>query len=295
LDRHKKVIENWDNNLKNFILTIQNTFFFYKNKIIKDLELLINDRDEEILKKQRIVINKNDISYEKIINGEKLISNKRKRDYAVQDVKYNQEKNELTPEAKVEENRLKISQIIYNHIDQTKLSSKIEVDENYNKLCIDKKLLNIEIFKKINPVHYQNHSISLNSDNSMKNFIAPQIITERSIYNNSNNFTNLKMMGMQILIDGLSSIYLKNQNEIPPTIDLEIEGKLKPENSQNCILPNEETMQVNISKADEGLRLSYNYKINQGRQSSIQIYEEDYETLNEGAYLNDKIIMFYLK
>ncbi len=295
MDRHKKVIENWDNNLKNFILTIQNTFFFYKNKIIKDLELLINDRDEEILKKQRIVINKNDISYEKIINGEKLISNKRKRDYAVQDVKYNQEKNELTPEAKVEENRLKISQIIYNHIDQTKLSSKIEVDENYNKLCIDKKLLNIEIFKKINPVHYQNHSISLNSDNSMKNFIAPQIITERSIYNNSNNFTNLKMMGMQILIDGLSSIYLKNQNEIPPTIDLEIEGKLKPENSQNCILPNEETMQVNISKADEGLRLSYNYKINQGRQSSIQIYEEDYETLNEGAYLNDKIIMFYLK
>jgi sentrin-specific protease 7 len=40
---------------------------------------------------------------------------------------------------------------------------------------------------------------------------------------------------------------------------------------------------------------TYNFKVIQGRQTCIQINYDDYKTLEGNAYLNDKIIMFYLK
>lgn len=43
------------------------------------------------------------------------------------------------------------------------------------------------------------------------------------------------------------------------------------------------------------INLNYQFKVIQGRQSSIQINYDDYKTLDVPAYLNDKIIMFYLK
>jgi len=74
--------------------------------------------------------------------------------------------------------------------------------------------------------------------------------------------------------------------------ELTNETNANNEQTENDVI--KENMNIK-SLLNDDVITSYTFKLKQGRQNSIQIYIEDYKTLDESVYLNDKIIMFYLK
>jgi hypothetical protein len=64
--------------------------------------------------------------------------------------------------------------------------------------------------------------------------------------------------------------------------------KIKMQEIQNQLI------KQNITDEEEG-PITYDFKVIQGRSTSIQLFDTDIQTLGDGRYLNDKIIMFYLR
>lgn len=115
-------------------------------------------------------------------------------------------------------------------------------------------------------------------------------------------FTNIKNMSVQTLTE---NIIIKKSNEI-----LELKGILKKLCSQWIrtydfnyyekhfkadIYYNKELKQLTIQNEQQKEIYNYVYYKHKGLEELIKIQEEDLNTLNDGRFLNDTIIYFYLE
>jgi hypothetical protein len=145
--------------------------------------------------------------------------------------------------------------------------------------------------------------ISPISNNSFNNSHKSNFLNKNKIKLNSTQYMNVDIE--KSLTENfyefcdLNSSNLKNIESFPiQSINLvdEEEGDTLNiiEQRKSTILSNSNLNNHNLSN-DEEFVVKYDYKSSKGNMTSIFLYENDFHTLDDREYLNDNIILFYLK
>jgi len=152
----------------------------------------------------------------------------------------------------------------YAEIDRKKKESKVEVSSDYNRIVLEKEILCSSVSEAFLK------GISQADISRVSRLRGDKSTTLEALINNNLNNSKLKMIDLSVCegIDGLGLINLIDK------VGAEKGG------TEDFI---------------EDLNFTYNYKVLQGRSTSIEIDSKDYGTLKGTSYVNDKIIMFYLK
>jgi hypothetical protein len=269
----RKIDEVWDNTNKKHKLIISGLNIQFKDRLISKL-ILSMDVDISIVIDKKILKNINNKPDQKL-----LLSNKRKRGR-------DPECDEFSK--LISKGRLKVSRLSKNNNDEKIIISKsvfqapsngldeipglCTVCENYN-IIINKSTLKLKMDKKWNflkknfknksTLAYEKLFYSVGDKNKNKNGLTS--IDDKI----SNNFSNMNIC---------------NDEEEAKKINIDL-------------IRNPEVTNCNFGGPLEGedLLLNYNFKLKQGRQTSIEIFKKDYNKLNSQMFLNDTIIYFYLK
>jgi hypothetical protein len=167
----------------------------------------------------------------------------------------------------------------------------------------------------LNKPHFGYMTKPSNDPNSAKKNPYLKNLLNHLYNNHSKNSTHLKMESFDKISEQFHSLKL-NQETQKKTDTAKVEmidlDDVKHHEQKSSLIKNNINDILNTSfsgnypyqnpystyfkeEPEQEINLTYQFKVVQGRQSSIQINYDDYKTLDVPAYLNDKIIMFYLK
>jgi len=188
----------------------------------------------------------------------------------------------------------------------TKTAIKIQsaLDKNFpqvsqfsnfaNKSNNSKISQNIRISPVISPISKYSFNNSHKSNFLNKNKIKfnstqhMNVDFEKNLTENFTEFCDLNSSNLRITESfPIQSINLVDEEEERDTLNI-------IEQRKSTILSYSNSNNHNLSK-DEEFVVKYDYKSSKGNMTSIFLYENDFHTLDDTEYLNDNIILFYLK
>ncbi len=116
--------------------------------------------------------------------------------------------------------------------------------------------------------------------------------SDYEIKDNNNDKTNNYYDERSNAVTDISNTGHNGVNNLMNTLTRHLDNGMQVDTSNSFSKENKENRE---GRENQDFILTYQFKVIQGRQSSIQIYYDDIKTLDPSGYLNDKIIMFYLK
>lgn len=165
----------------------------------------------------------------------------------------------------------------------------IEVSQDYTSYSISKHILRKKKDSNNNKINNYN-----NKGNTLKKGMNSKILANNKTIVKTN--TPKKQGALNLKMKKEKDNDVKELQNVLHSLNLINNKKqTKDKHKNNHVDLNDEIVSNILNIENDGPMLIYNFKIKQGRQTSMELYKNDFLKLDPATYLNDTIIMFFLK